>query len=331
MALYAIGEALIDFVPSRPGKPAADIRYTPAVGGAPLNVAAAYARLGGESYILSQVGDDAFGAQIAATAQAAGVDTRYLKRSRAAKTALAFVTLHDNGEREFAFYRDPSADMLYQPENLAAITPQPGDILHYCSVSLTPGPMRDAHRAAIERFRAAGATVSFDINLRLPLWPNPAELYAAVQEYLPLADILKISDDELEFVTGERDPARGVGQLQRGAVKHVIYTRGAQGAAWYDADGQRGAVDAYPVQAVDATGAGDAFIGGLLAEMSRLNLNLHQALTDEHIAALLHHAAAVGAITTLQRGAINSMPDREQLHAFHAQHAQGGASTPTHR
>ena len=307
MALYAIGEALIDFVPSRPGKPDADIRYTPAVGGAPLNVAAAYARLGGESYILSQAGDDAFGEQIAATAQAAGVNTRYLKRTRAAKTALAFVTLHDNGEREFAFYRDPSADMLYQPENLTAITPQPGDILHYCSVSLTPGPMRDAHRVAIERFRAAGALISFDINLRLPLWPNPADLHAAVQEYLPLADILKISDDELEFVTGERDPARGVGQLQRGAV------------------------DAYPVQAVDATGAGDAFIGGLLAEMSRLNLNLHQALTDEHIAALLHHAAAVGAITTLQRGAINSMPDRDQLHAFHAKNAQGGASTPAHR
>ena len=262
MALYAIGEALIDFVPSRPGKPDADIRYTPAVGGAPLNVAAAYARLGGKSYSLSQVGDDAFGEQIAATAQAAGVDTRYLKRSREAKTALAFVTLHDNGEREFAFYRDPSADMLYAADNLAAL-------------------------------------ISFDINLRLPLWKNPADLHAAVQEYLPLADILKISDDELEFVTGERDPARGIAQLHRGAVKHVIYTRGAQGAAWYDASGQRGAVDAYKVQALDATGAGDAFIGGLLAEMSRLNLDLQQALADEHIAALLRHAAAVGAITTL--------------------------------
>ena len=245
MALYAIGEALIDFVPSRPGKPDADIRYTPAVGGAPLNVAAAYARLGGKSYILSQVGDDAFGEQIAATAQAAGVDTRYLKRSRDAKTALAFVTLHENGEREFAFYRDPSADMLYHPDNLAAIAPQPGDILHYCSVSLTPCPMREAHRVAIERFRAAGALISFDINLRLPLWQNPADLHAAVQEYLPLADIIKISDDELEFVTGERDPARGIGQLQRGAVKHVIYTCGADGATWYDASGQRGAVDAY--------------------------------------------------------------------------------------
>ena len=176
--------------------------------------------------------------------------------------------------------------------------------------------MREAHRVAIERFRAAGALISFDINLRLPLWKNPADLHAAVQEYLPLADIIKISDNELEFVTGESDPARGMGQLQRGAVKHVIYTCGADGASWYDVGGQRGAVKAYTVQAVDATGAGDAFIGGLLAEMSRRNLDLQQALTDEHIAALLRHAAAVGAITTLQRGAINSMPDRARLQQF---------------
>ena len=292
MALYAIGEALIDFVPSRPGKPDADIRYTPAVGGRRYPLPETQPR--GEN----------------------GTRLRHPARQRRARVRLL--------PRPVRRYALPTG-------NLAAITPQPGDILHYCSVSLTPGPMRDAHRAAIERFRAAGALISFDINLRLPLWPNPTDLHAAVQEYLPLADILKISDDELEFVTGERDPARGVGQLQRGAVKHVIYTCGADGAAWYDASGQRGAVDAYPVQAVDATGAGDAFIGGLLAEMSRRNLNLQQALTDEHIAALLRHAAAVGAITTLQRGAINSMPDREQLHAFHAQNAQGSASTPTHR
>ena len=320
MALYAIGEALIDFVPSRSGKPDADMHYTPAVGGAPLNVAAAYAKLGGTSYILSQVGDDAFGAQIAATAAAAGVDTRYLQRTREAKTALAFVTLHDGGEREFAFYRDPSADMLYAPENLTAITPQAGDILHYCSVSLVPCPMRDAHRAAIDKFRAAGAAISFDINLRLPLWKDPANLRTAVHEFLPLADIIKISDDELTFVTGEDAPARGIPQLFQGHVKYVVYTCGANGAAIYDrhSDRARGWTDAYRVNAVDATGAGDAFIGGLLAEIAHLGLSVHGDLSDAQINALLDHAAKVGAITTLQRGAINSMPDRARLHDFTA-------------
>lgn len=318
MALYAIGEALIDFVPSRSGKPNADMHYTPAVGGAPLNVAAAYAKLGGTSYILSQVGDDAFGAQIAATAAAAGVDTRYLQRTREAKTALAFVTLHDGGEREFAFYRDPSADMLYAPENLAAITPQAGDILHYCSVSLIPCPMREAHRAAIDKFRAAGAAISFDINLRLPLWKNPADLYAAVHEFLPRADIIKISDDELAFVTGEDDPVRGIPQLFQGYVKYIVYTCGANGAAIYDQHGERGRTNAYRVNAVDATGAGDAFIGGLLAEIAHLGLSVCDDLSDAHIHALLDHAAKVGAITTLQRGAINSMPDRARLQNFPA-------------
>ena len=319
MALYAIGEALIDFVPSRSGKPAADMHYTPAVGGAPLNVAAAYAKLGGKSYILSQVGDDAFGAQIAATAEAAGVDTRYLKHSRAAKTALAFVTLYDSGEREFAFYRDPSADMLYAPENLADITLQAGDILHYCSVSLVPCPMREAHRAAIAKFRAAGAAISFDINLRLPLWKNPADLYAAVHEFLPLADIIKISDDELAFVTGESDPARGIPQLFRGHVKFVAYTCGANGAAIYDKNGERGRTEAYRVNAVDATGAGDAFIGGLLVASDFFGLVARGDLAAERIQALLDHAAKVGAITTLGRGAIDSMPDLERLHAFRAE------------
>lgn len=307
MALYAIGEALIDFVPNKPGAPDDDTRYTPAVGGAPLNVAAAYAKLGGTSYILSQVGADAFGERIAQVAQEAGIDTRHLRRSAEAKTALAFVTLHENGEREFAFYRDPSADMLYQAHYLDDISPQAGDILHFCSVSLTPCPMRDAHLAAIGRFRNAGALISFDVNLRLPLWKNPDDLRAAVQTFLPLADIVKISDDELPFISKNND----INDIIQGHVRHVVLTSGAQGAAWYDQSGQRGAQAGFTVRAVDATGAGDAFIGGLLKELPHLDIE------DTHIARLLRHACAVGALTTQKRGAIAGMPDRAQLELFY--------------
>ena len=316
MALYAIGEALIDFVPNKPGAPDDDTRYTPAVGGAPLNVAAAYARLGGKSYILSQVGDDAFGERIAQVAEKAGIDTCYLKRTAQAKTALAFVTLQDNGERAFSFYRDPSADMLYHADNIADITPQAGDILHFCSLSLGPFPMRAAHEAAIARFREAGGIISFDINVRLPLWKNPEDLRAAIFDFLPLADIVKVSDDELAFVTGISDVDAALASLLLGHVRHVIYTSGAQGATWYGAAGQRGQTDAFAVSAVDATGAGDAFIGGLLLEMATLDV------ADEDIRRLLRHAAAVGALTTLQRGAIASMPDRAQLHSFQQEHSR---------
>lgn len=307
MALYAIGEALIDFVPNKPGAPDDDTRYTPAVGGAPLNVAAAYARLGGKSYILSQVGADAFGERIAQVAHDAGIDTRHLRRSAEAKTALAFVTLQENGEREFSFYRDPSADMLYHADYLQDIQPERGDILHFCSVSLTPCPMREAHLAAIERFRAAGALISFDVNLRLPLWKNPDDLRAAVRAFLPLADIVKISDDELPFVVESHD----VNDLFRGQVRHVVLTSGAQGAAWYDQSGQRGAHPGFAVRAVDATGAGDAFVGALLQEIRNLEPD------DAEIARLLRHACAVGAFTTQKRGAIAGMPDRAQLELFH--------------
>ena len=104
--------------------------------------------------------------------------------------------------------------------------------------------MREAHRVAIDKFRAAGAAISFDINLRLPLWKDPADLYAAVHEFLPLADIIKISDDELAFVTGESDPARGIPQLFQGHVKYIVYTCGANGAAIYDQHGERGRTNA---------------------------------------------------------------------------------------
>lgn len=310
MALYAIGEALIDFVPNKPGKPDDHTRYTPAVGGAPLNVAAAYARLGGKSYILSQVGDDAFGERIAHTAAQAGIDTRYLRKTAQAKTALAFVTLHDDGEREFSFYRDPSADMLYQPDYLEEIQPQAGDILHFCSVSLGDFPMRDAHRTAIAKFRQAGALISFDVNLRLPLWQNPDDLRRAVREFLPLADVVKVSDDELAFVSDSHD----IHELFQGHVRHVVYTRGAQGAAFYDRAGKQGDCAGFAVQAVDATGAGDAFIGSFLLAFAE---NTQDA---PDIDRLLRHACAVGALTTLQRGAIGSMPDAAQLAIFKQEH-----------
>lgn len=313
MALYAIGECLIDFIPNQSGAPDDDSLYRPAVGGAPLNVAAAYAKMGGSSYILSQVGDDDFGRLIERKAAAVGVDTRYLRRSSQAKTGLAFVSLLDNGERSFSFYRSPSADMLYQPEYVDEIAAQAGDILHFCSVALMPSPMREAHRRAIERFRAAGGLISFDVNVRLPLWENPQDLYQAIWDFLPLADIVKISDDELAFVSDCEKAEEGMMSLFVGAVRHVILTAGAQGASYYQATGKTAAVESIAVKAVDATGAGDAFIGTFLA---------HWHSHHHQMSGLLHLAAAAGAMTTLQRGAINSIPTRSELDAFLKEHSK---------
>lgn len=307
--IYAIGEALIDFVPEAGGL------YSPQPGGAPLNVAAAAARLGGASALITQLGRDAFGDQLLRAAQAAGVNTAYIRRTDAAKTGLAFVTLGAGGERSFAFYRDPSADMLYGPGDLD-VQPQSSDLLHFCSVSLVPGPMRDAHAEAIRRFRAAGAGVSFDLNIRLPLWSDPAECRAAVWDFLPQADLVKVSDDELPFVTRSGELA----ELFVGHVQHVLHTKGPGGAEWHTRAGLLAEVPGFRVDAVDTTGAGDAFTGAVLAEMQRRGHRLSGHLDAETARPWLTQAAAVGALTTLRRGALAALPDRTQLAHFLEEH-----------
>ncbi|MCY1702221.1 carbohydrate kinase family protein [Deinococcus sp. SL84] len=300
--IYAIGEALIDFVPQPNGD------FSPQVGGAPLNVAAAVARLGGQSSLITQLGADAFGGQIVRAAQAAGVDTAHIRRTDAAKTGLAFVTLQPDGERSFSFYRDPSADMLYAPEQLS-VQPRAGDWLHFCSVSLLPSPMREAHAEAIQRFREAGGHISFDLNIRLPLWADPNECRAAVWDFLPSAHLVKVSDDELPFVSERGE----LSDLFVGDVQHVLYTKGRHGAEWHTHAGKLAEVPAFPVQAVDATGAGDAFTGAVLRQWQELGSAEPDA---ETAAGMLRRAAAVGALTILKRGALAALPDESQLQGF---------------
>ncbi len=314
MTVYTLGEALIDFVPNRPGKLGNDISFLPAVGGAPLNVAAAVAKLGGKSAVLTQVGKDDFGDLIIQVADGVGVDTQYMLQTDVAKTALAFVTLAENGERSFSFYRNPSADMLYDPVNIDNVTPQSGDILHFCSLSLSPEKMRAAHEKAIDKWRDAGGDISFDINIRLPLWETEDACRQAVHDFLPKADLIKISDDELEFVTGYTEVEAGIASLFTDNVRYVLYTKGPAGAQIYNKDGLLADAEAHKVQAVDATGAGDAFTGALLYQLQQLPLTTQAEWSVDQAQSLLQMATAVGALATLKRGAIHSLPTLEDVH-----------------
>lgn len=316
MTVYALGEALIDFVPNRAGPLGNDIAFLPAVGGAPLNVAAAVAKLTGQSAMLTQVGKDDFGDLIIRVARETGMNVNHILQTDSAKTALAFVTLQESGERSFSFYRNPSADMLYSADNLAALSPTDKDVLHFCSVSLAPPTMRQTHTVAIEKFHAAGAGVSFDINIRLPLWESADACLQAVHDFLPKADLIKISDDELPLVTGETDINKGIAKLFVGNVKHVIYTRGASGAAIYHQAGLLADAQAHKVDAVDATGAGDAFTGAMLYQLQTQSIALNSEWTTEQAQSLLRFACAVGALATLKRGAINSLPTLEEVKAL---------------
>ena len=229
--LVAIGEALIDFIPDRKGCDFGDVSaFSPAPGGAPANVTAAFSKLGGNSRMVTQLGKDPFGDMIIRTLEDSGVDTSAVSRTDKANTALAFVSLSRNGNRTFSFYRNPSADMLLSSEQIIPDMFDDCSFLHFCSVSLGDFPMRDAHKTAILLARKSGAVISFDPNLRFMLWNDRDELKKAVLEFMPEADILKISDEELEFITGEKEFDKALPGLLTGNVKLVIYTCGADGA-----------------------------------------------------------------------------------------------------
>jgi len=202
--LLAIGEALIDMIPEQVNMGIAEVeKFQPIVGGAPANVCGAFVKLGGKAQMITQIGADPFGDKIVAEFEKFNIGTEYVKRSDKANTALAFVALKSDGNREFSFYRKPSADMLMEAADVKEEWFKDAYALHFCSVSIGSFPMKEAHRQAIEYAENNGLLISFDPNLRMMLWDDKKELYKTVHEFIPKAHVLKISDEELEFLTGK--------------------------------------------------------------------------------------------------------------------------------
>lgn len=308
--LIAIGEALIDFIPAQTGVALKDVEcFHPVVGGAPANVCGAFSRLGGRSAIITQVGEDAFGDKIVEELSGFGIDTEYVKRTQDANTCLAFVSLMENGERDFSFYRKPSADMLLEPDDVEAHMFQNAYCLHFCSVSIGDFPMRKAHEKAIALAKSAGALVSFDPNLRFPLWEDKAALKKAVKDFIPKANIVKISDDELLFLTGKDNILEALPQLFIGEVELVVYTKGADGAEAYTKT-KAAMSGGVKVDAVDTTGAGDAFIGSFLYQLYQKGIDETKLslLADDEIKEMLWKSNNYCAKSVQKIGAIQSYP-----------------------
>ncbi|MDH9162392.1 carbohydrate kinase family protein [Staphylococcus succinus] len=312
--LLAIGEALIDFIPNTTDSKLKDVEgFSRQVGGAPCNVASATTKLGGKAEMITQLGNDAFGDLIVETIEDIGVNTNYIKRTNEANTALAFVSLTKEGERDFSFYRKPSADMLYQPEYIQDIDVTQDDVLHFCSVDLVESPMKQAHKALIKKVSIAGGTIVFDPNVRLPLWENEADCKHAIQEFIPLANIVKISDEELTFVTGQNEELQAIQWLFQGKVEAVIYTKGPDGAVIYLKDGTVVEQPGFKVTAVDTTGAGDAFIGALISKLLTSECNEPIQLLKNNGHAILEFSNYVAAMVTTQYGAIGSIPTIDEV------------------
>lgn len=313
--LLAIGEALIDFIPEESGKAMKDVcGFRPAVGGAPANVCGAFRKLGGESEMITQLGDDPFGDKIVEEFEHYQIGTSHVLRTKEANTSLAFVALKEDGNREFSFYRKPGADMLMPADVVQKEWFTGAFALHFCSVSLGNFPMKEAHKRAIDYAKEAGCLISFDPNIRLALWEKEEDLRKAILEFLPKAHNLKISDEEIEFITGKSTIEEAKDQLFVGDVQMVIYTKGAGGAECYtkkamaESQGKK-------VQAYDTTGAGDAFIGSFLYQLEADGVTANNVadVNTKDMEKYLAFSNAYCAKSVQKAGAIASYPTMEEM------------------
>jgi fructokinase len=222
---------------------------------------------------------------------------------------LAFVSLRADGEREFMFYRHPSADMLLSPEEIDRDYIAAARLLHHGSISLIDEPSRSATLAAIAAARDHGRLISYDPNLRPALWPSADAARRGILEAWPFANLIKVSQEELEFLSGEQDPRAATRRLWHDRLRLMVVTGGAQGC-WYFTPAVHGHVAGYRVVSVDATGAGDAFVAGLLAGLLS-NEAAWESVPD--LEKVLRFANAVGALTTTRRGAIPALPTQAQV------------------
>lgn len=307
-----IGEMLIDLVPTVTGHGLAEATvFTKAAGGAPANVAVGLARLGCSSGFLGMLGDDAFGHFCRETLEQEGVDATALRFTREARTPIAFVALREDGEREFVIYH-PAADQCLTADDLDAHLIAQSRTLHFGSIGLIGESSRDATLAAIEMARDANALVSYDPNLRLALWQGVEAARDGLRLGLSQAAIVKISDEEVTFLTGLDDKEAGGRALWQDNTLLVVVTCGRDGCLALTAD-MSIRLPGFAVDTVDTTGAGDGFMAALLSEL----LRDPAALSDtDRLRAACRFACAAGALTTTAYGAIPALPTRASIKAL---------------
>lgn len=314
--VLALGELLIDFVATERGGSLADVTtFVRAPGGAPANVAVGVSRLGVRSGFIGKVGDDPFGHHLADVLRDAGVDVGQLRFDREARTALAFVSLSETGDRDFMFYRHPSADMLHRPDEIDEEALAAAKILHVGSISTIAEPSASATRHALRLAHAAGLLVSYDPNLRLPLWPSAEAAKRGIRALWGEAHVIKVSDDELRFLTGADDLV-AARSLWTPRLRLLLVTRAEQGVSYVLGE-HEGHLPGFAVEVADTTGAGDAFNAAVLAALVQDD----GVLADPRVLeATLRRANAFAALTTTRRGAIPAMPDAARVDAFLADH-----------
>ena len=312
--VIALGELLIDFTEngaSAQGNPLLEANP----GGAPCNVLAMLQKLGKRTAFVGKVGRDMFGAQLREAAESAGICMDYLLEDTHVHTTLAFVKTFPNGDRDFSFYRDPGADMMLRSDELPLEAIKKARIFHFGTLSMTHPDVRFATRKAVTVAKETGALISFDPNLRPPLWYDLEEAREQIAWGPSRCDILKIADNELEFMTGETDFDKGAARLRESYpnIKVLNVTAGADGSYSYTG-GRRVFVPSFRLGGtIETTGAGDTFCACVLNYVLEHGAD---ALSESQLTDMLRFANAAAYLVTTKKGAIRSMPEREEVESI---------------
>ena len=307
--VIALGELLIDFTMNGQSEQGNNM-FEACPGGAPCNVLALLNKMGKKTAFIGKVGKDQFGALLRDTITEAGIDASNLMVDENVNTTLASVHTFPDGDREFSFYRNPGADMMLTADEVNPEVVKDTKVFHFGTLSMTHEGVREATKKAVETAKANGCLVSFDPNLRPPLWGS-LDLAKEQMEYgFGKCDILKISDNEIQFVSGKEDYDEGIAYLQETYnIPLILLTMGKDGSrAYYK--GMRVERPGFSVKAIETTGAGDTFCG---SSLNYLVDHDFENLTEEQLGEMLTFANAAAALVTTKKGAIKAMPVKEEV------------------
>lgn len=307
--VIAMGELLIDFTMNGQSEQGNQL-FEACPGGAPANVLSLLNKMGKKTAFIGKVGKDQFGTLLRNTLNDVGIDTSHLFEDEEVNTTLAFVHTFPDGDREFSFYRNPGADMMLTEEDIDTDFVAQAKVFHFGTLSMTHEGVRAATKKAVKAAKESGALISFDPNLRPPLWSS-LELAKEQMEYgFGQCDILKISDNEIQFVSGKEDYDEGIRYLQeKYQIPLILLTMGKEGSrAYYK--GMRVEQGGFVVKTIETTGAGDTFGGSSLNYLLEHDF---ENLTEVQLKELLAFSNAAAAIVTTRKGAIRSMPERSEV------------------
>lgn len=309
----ALGELLIDFTENGTSSQGNTL-FEANPGGAPCNVLSMLTKLGKKTAFIGKVGNDQFGVRLKSALEEVGIDTRNLVMDEKIHTTLAFVHTFADGDRDFSFYRNPGADMMLTKDEVQKDLISASRIFHFGTLSSTHPGVREATRSALDHAKKEGLLISFDPNLREPLWDSLEDARREIAYGMNYCDILKISDNEMEFMTGTTDYTAGVAKLRETySIPLILVTLGKEGSRAYYKNCMVEAAPFLQENTIETTGAGDTFCASILNYILEHGLN---SLSEEQLKEMLTFANAAASLITTRKGALRVMPSKKEVEDF---------------